>query len=462
MLEEIRNKIKEALDLRKTHEDQVDAILAEAERDGRTELTDDESTKLTEARSATKKVDESLAPLYAREAELVAEAEARKAADEARARYATATPNAPTVRVGEEPRTYRKGGEHRFFADAVAAHKGDYLARERQARHAQEMVVDGVMPGEGRATATSAFGALVVPQYLVDEFAAVRRGGRPFLNTLGQLPMPEDGMTFNIPRGTTGTSVAAQASENAAVSQTDFDETTLPVSVRTFAGDQNISRQAWERGTMVDEIIYADLAADYAFKVNQSAIQGDGTSGAHTGILNAGGSAVTYTDTTPTLAELWPKLADAVQRVNANYFEGPTVVLMHPRRWGWMLSQLDGQNRPLISNEAPQNPMGVGDAAKYGQVVGQVMGIPVVTDAGVPTTLGASTNEDRIIVYSPRPHLFFEEESAPRSFEIQEIGTTTAQLTLKVVVFGYSAFTAGRYPLASSIISGTGLTTPTF
>lgn len=62
----------------------------------------------------------------------------------------------------------------------------------------------------------------------------------------------------------------------------------------------------------------------------------------------------------------------------------------------------------------------------------------------------------------PRPHLFFEEESAPRNFEIQEIGTTTAQLTLKVVVFGYSAFTAGRYPLASSIISGTGLTTPTF
>jgi len=29
-------------------------------------------------------------------------------------------------------------------------------------------------------------------------------------------------------------------------------------------------------------------------------------------------------------------------------------------------------------------------------------------------------------------------------------------------VYGYAAFSAGRYPLAASIISGTGLVAPTF
>jgi len=35
-------------------------------------------------------------------------------------------------------------------------------------------------------------------------------------------------------------------------------------------------------------------------------------------------------------------------------------------------------------------------------------------------------------------------------------------LTVRFVCFGYSAFTAGRYPAAQGSIDGTGLVTPTF
>ena len=38
----------------------------------------------------------------------------------------------------------------------------------------------------------------------------------------------------------------------------------------------------------------------------------------------------------------------------------------------------------------------------------------------------------------------------------------SAELEVKMVVYGYSAYTAGRYPNAFALIGGTGLVTPSF
>ena len=64
-----------------------------------------------------------------------------------------------------------------------------------------------------------------------------------------KLPLPSQGMTVNISRITTATSVALQASENTAVSNTDIDDTILTENVQTAAGQQTLSRQALDRGT---------------------------------------------------------------------------------------------------------------------------------------------------------------------------------------------------------------------
>jgi hypothetical protein len=37
-----------------------------------------------------------------------------------------------------------------------------------------------------------------------------------------------------------------------------------------------------------------------------------------------------------------------------------------------------------------------------------------------------------------------------------------AELDLTMIVYGYSAFTANRYPNAFALVGGTGLVTPTF
>lgn len=434
----------------------IDDILDTARAEDRTELTDAERAEHDE-----------LVAEAARLADEITRAEGAVADalrfDAQRARVEPPSAN-PVVTVGEEPLTYNRGAENSFFVDAFRArYQGDGQAQDRLNRHFVE-----VQRNEGievtRDVGTSAFGALVVPQYLTDLFAPLARAGRPFANTCMSLPLPAEGMVLNIPRGTTGTATAVQASENSAVQETNFDETTLAVDVRTIAGQQDISRQALERGRGVDEIIYADLAADYAVKLDTSILSDDGTSGTHLGVLSVSGiNTTTYTDASPTVPEAYPKLADAVQEVNSTRYLPPTVIFMHPRRWAWFTAALDSSNRPLVvpNSQGPFNSVAVGQAAAYGQVVGTLHGLPVVTDANIPTGLGAGTNEDRIIVARAEDLLLWEEgDGAPRRLRFEE--TTGGSLTVKLVVYGYSAFTGGRYPSALSVISGTGLVTPTF
>ena len=138
-----------------------------------------------------------------------------------------------------EPDMYRKGGNHSFIADAYAARQGDFKAQERVNQH-QDF--------EARDVGTGAFTGLVVPQYLVDEFAPIARAGSPFYNAVPKQDLPAYGNKIEISRITTGSAAAEQASQNSAVQETNMDDTLLTVNVDTVAGQQDVSRQALERG----------------------------------------------------------------------------------------------------------------------------------------------------------------------------------------------------------------------
>jgi|GEM_PF-4637078 len=49
----------------------------------------------------------------------------------------------------------------------------------------------------------------------------------------------------------------------------------------------------------------------------------------------------------------------------------------------------------------------------------------------------------------------------PKQLRVDE-PAATATLRVRLVAYGYSAFTAGRYPSAICTVGGTGLVTPTF
>jgi len=355
----------------------------------------------------------------------------------------------------QEPDLYRADGEHSFIADAWRSRQGDFKAQERIGKHQDH---------ESRDVGTGAFTGLVVPQYLVDEFAPIARAGSPLYNAVPKKALPDFGMKVEISRITTGSAAAEQATQNSAVQETNMDDTLLTVNVDTVAGQQDVSRQALERGGQpgfsLENIIFQDLVSAYFTKLDNLMINGSGSSGQPLGISQVTGiNTTTYTDASPTVAEFYPKLADAVQEINSNRYAPATAIFMHPRRWGWLTSGVDSSNRPLVvpAGNNPDNAVGVGDAAAYGQVVGNILGLPVITDANIRTDLGAGT-EDAIYIAKADDMILFEDGLFQLKFE----ETNAGSLTTKMVVYGYNAFASGRYPAGISAISGTGLIAPTF
>jgi HK97 family phage major capsid protein len=363
------------------------------------------------------------------------------------------TPDVEQVRVTSEPLTYSAQGSNSFLRDVyLAQHRQDPSAGARIARHSAEMEV------EHRDVGTGAFAGLVVPQYLTDQAAALVRAGRVTANLCNSLPLPGDGMTVNISRVTTGSSTAVQATENSAVSETDIDDTLLTVDIRTIAGQQDVSRQAIERGTGVDALVMNDLAASYAATLDTQVINGSGSSGQHLGILNTSGiGSQTYTAATATIAGLWPKLIATIGDVSADRGLPPDALIFAPRRWSWIVAQLDGNNRPLVlpAASSPTNAMGVGDPGGV-EAVGQIAGVPCYVDGNMPVNLGSGTDEDRIIAIRRADQLLWEQgNGSPALLRMEQ--TTGGSLTVKMVVYAYSGFTAGRYPTAVSVLGGTGL-----
>jgi len=431
---------------------EMDAILEAVAAESRTDLTDEETTKVDalveESRALDSKIEK-----------LTAQATADAKASEARAAVAAVVTPVGGTTVTREARTYSPEAEVSFVKDAFNAQfKNDYAAQERLARHTKEESI------ERRAVATGNFEGLVVPQYLVDLAAPYARAGRPTADfATSKHSLPQAGMTLNISRMTTGTSTAVQETQNTAVSNTDADDTLLTIPVRTIAGQQDLSRQAVERGTGIDTFVIADLIRSWHTTVDAQVLNGTGSNGQFKGIRASGGNAITYTATTPTTALLYSKLADAYQQVESNVFIAPTHWIMHPRRLAAILASSDTTGRPLAVPTAngPMNAVAAGAGLPgYGNAGYTILGLPVITDANVLTNLGAATNQDEIYcVAAPEMHLW-EQPGTPFALSFDQ--TIAGSLTLKTVVYGYGAFSAERYPLAASIISGTGLVAPTF
>lgn len=367
------------------------------------------------------------------------------------------------ARVTNEPRTYTREAARRdkvsFFRD-LKNRADDPAAGERLLRHQRE-TAEELARMEQRDVGTGAFTGLVVPQYLTDLVAPLRRAGRPVADIANKHDLPDEGMTVNISRITTGSAAASQATENAAVQETDMDDTLLTVDVRTIAGMQDVSRQAIDRGTGIDEIVIQDLTRAYNTELDNQLLNGSGASGQHRGIRNVTGIiAVTYTDATPSAAEFYPKGADLIQQAQKAVFLGITHWIMAPRRWWWIAKEL-GNTFPLLQMPGT-DPQSAGQAGgtEYEAMNRRLFGIPVVLDGNVPENLGAGTNEDVALGVTQEELHLWEDAGAPLLIRTDQAAVNA--LTVRFVLFGYSAFTAGRYPSAHGAISGTGLITPTF
>jgi HK97 family phage major capsid protein len=363
----------------------------------------------------------------------------------------------------DEPDMYTKRGPRRFLDDLFAWHvRKDYAAGQRLNAH-QELELQRLSERtdfdrggwEERAMTSSTFGGLIPPVYLLDLYAKASRNGRVFIDQVNGQELPEYGMSLIIPRLTTPTAVGAQATENTTVTTQDMAETDLTIPVRTVAGYVPVSRQGLERAQYNEQILFEDLIARYWAKLDSSAIADDGTSGTFTGVNHTTGI-VSSTCTGGNLIECWPNIHDVIQQITTNVGGlgfVPDRMVMHPRRWGIFAATKDTANRPLLGiNGMPNfNAPGQGDAAVYGYK-GDLAGLPVYVDANIPTNLGTNSDEDIIIIYPQQLPLIWERPNDPVTLAFEQ--TAGDSLTVHLIVYGYAAFSAGRYPSGVGVVRG--------
>jgi hypothetical protein len=87
-----------------------------------------------------------------------------------------------------------------------------------------------------------------------------------------------------------------------------------------------------------------------------------------------------------------------------------------------------------------------------------VIGVPVWIDNSMPTNLGGGTNEDRIIASRMQDHVLMEGDIRAEAFR----EPLSDKVGVRFRIYKYAAFTAGRFPGGTSVIAGTGLSTPSF
>lgn len=472
MLAYLRKQMTAALEARAALKSEMDGILAAPKAEKR-DLNDDEAKTFSEKREALKAADTEIESYRDRIADLEKDEAREQRAAEILAQHGQAGERRERVTVTSEPATYRKGGQTSYFRDLFRAQmKGDSSSIERLSRNDREVqdhlerIARGAEQGlegmEARALSTTdgAGGEFVPPLWMINDYIALARGGRVVADQVRPMALPPGTDSISLPRVATGTAVAEQATQNTAVQDTDATTNSVTAAVTTIAGKQVVAQQLLDQSPInMDQILLADLAADYAVKADAFVINNNAAN--KLGLLNVSGlNAVTYTDATPTTAELYPKVADGIQQIHTGRFLPGDKIFMHPRRWAWFTAAVDTAGRPLVTPLAnmPQNVLAQMGAVVSEGLVGSLQGLPVYVDPNIPINLGAGTNEDRIVIVRSTDVIFFE--GVPQAEAFRETKADTLSVLLRF--YNYAALHASRYPKSISVIAGTGLITPTF
>ena len=365
------------------------------------------------------------------------------------------------VHTGAGTTYFRSPRSPSYFKDLVNAKRGDADAADRLRRNNVETGYESRALGNTGGTGGSG-GEFAPPAYLVSDFVAIARSGSVTANLFTQEDLPVGVSSVNIPKVSSGTTVAPQSTQNTVLSSTDITTTQLSSGITTLGGKIVVSRQLLDQspGDIFDRMIMADLAADHARALGVQALTGTGTGGSLRGYLTpASTSVITWTNATPAASGLFGKVAQVQGQIVATRYRAPDTIVMHPRRWAWLASYLDAQGRPLIVPTAGGfNSMATPDATQgYGHV-GSMLGMEVFTDANIPVNLGAGSNQDVVLVFPRKDIVHWASPLQAETFD----APYSDSMGVLYRAFSYHALVPDRYLASLGQITGTGLVAPTF
>lgn len=479
MLEFLKSQYKALLDERAALKAKAEGIVAVAKTEGRSALAETENTEFRSAMDAYKAKGDTADDLSRQIADLEAdEARAARVTHAELRSNAVATPQVGGATV-TDPQIYQRGNRKvSYFRDLAEANlRGNREASERLHRHAAQQADTVETRALGNTNATGGSGGeFAPPDWLVSDYVALARSGYATGQLFTQSDIPAGVSSIALPRIATGSTVALQSTQNTALSQTDITTSSVVTGFSTVGGKQVVSQQLLDQSNIdFDQVVVTDLASAYAQQLGQQVMNGVGTGANANSVVNGLANAtvqtamqVTYTSSTPTAAGLYSKCSDALQRFAMNRYAEPTAWIMSPRRWYWLCAQVDSSGRPLVVPDASlqnglvraTNPIATNDGSPV-QVIGSAglwLGIPVVIDPTVPTTLGAGTNQDEIFLIKQDDMWIFKSSPVAQVFN-QTYGDTMGVLYR---MYGYVGTVLNRQPFSIATVNGTGLSAPTF
>lgn len=376
-----------------------------------------------------------------------------------------------SIEVLSEPLTYRQDVPYSYFRD-LALEGRDASAADRLARHREEMThiellqlkmaldqlnANGLEYRVQPDTAPGNGGNFTMPLWINQMFATAPRPGRVLAGLIkAAFELPEGVSSVNLPIMTKGT-VVAPTHDDTAVAGQDVTDAAGSSTVVTLAGQADMALQLLEQspaGAHLDWAIFTDLAAAYDADLEGQLLNGLGTAAKQIlGVLNVLGTVgVTYTDPSPTGAEMYPFFGQAFARVGNNRNLAPECWLMRSARWGWI-----GTSETLNGLPFSLPTVYLGDTDETPDPISGIIGLPVFTDDALPATQGAAANQDVVVALRPSDLILLE--GTPSTTVQREVLSGT--LSVRFQMHNRAAAITNRYPTGISPITGTGMVVQT-
>jgi HK97 family phage prohead protease/HK97 family phage major capsid protein len=255
---------------------------------------------------------------------------------------------------------------------------------------------------------------------------------RPAWNVWSKGALPADGLTVDYAKVTTnGASVAVQSTENTAIAQGNVVIDNVSATVKTYAGQTQLSRQLVERSSVPYlDVAFQALSIAYANTTNAAVLAAIAALDFTGKVMDADGG---------TAKSILEGITDGAKYIKVNSGLNAEFILCSADAYKYLISVADSQGRPIVRVDGGA-PTGESiGSATVPALQGSIFGLPVIVDPTLGTGLAYLANSNALRVY--------ESSGAPVNLTDTMSGQST--LTNSYAVYGYAAITV---PFESAIV----------
>jgi uncharacterized protein len=247
---------------------------------------------------------------------------------------------------------------------------------------------------------------------------------RPSWNVWSKGVLPADGLTVDYAKVTTnGASVGVQSTENTAINQGNIVIDNATASVKTYAGQSELSRQLVERSSVPYlDVAFQAMSIAYAGATNAAVVSALGALDFTGKVMDADGG---------TAKSILEGITDGAKYIKVNSGLAPEFILCDPVAYKYLVSVADTAGRPLVRLDGGvATGESIGNAAPT-QLAGSIFGMPIIVDTTLSSGIAYLANSNAVRVY----------ESAGAPVRLVDDISGQSTLTNSYAVYGYAAIT---------------------